>query len=388
MNQTTDRIIPPKISFSQPYMFAEEGAAAAAAIASGWIVGGPKLAELERLFAEAVGVSHAVGVSSWTAGAFLILHAWGIGFGDEIIVPSYSFIATANVVRHVGATPVFCDIDLTNHNLDPNHVASLITPRTRAIIPVDQLGMPCDLDRINQLATSHNLHVLQDAACAIGSRSKNRPVGHDAEVAAFSLHARKLVTCGEGGMVVTNDEQLANKLRLLRHQGMDLTDFQRHQTDGPAIESYPIVGYNTRLTDIQAAVAVVQMGRLPEMLRLRRQIAQRYQQRLGDCSKLVLPQEPNNCQGNWQSYMIALTPNAGITPLEVMTQLHRQGIPTRRGVMAAHLEPCYRDSDIAGIAPLPNTEYAIAHNVQLPIHPALPQDRVDYISDCLLSVLS
>ncbi|WP_373478949.1 DegT/DnrJ/EryC1/StrS family aminotransferase [Geminocystis sp.] len=376
-----------QISFSKPYLFREEEEAATKTISSGWIVGGPRLKELEELFAQVVGTRYAVGVSSWTAGAFLVLQAWGIGEGDEVIVPSYSFIATANVVRHVGATPVFCDIDLQTHNLDVNHVARLITPRTRAIIPVDQLGMPCDIDAINDLATCHNLHVLQDAACAIGSQYKYRPVGKDTEVAIFSLHARKLVTCGEGGMILTNDRKLADKLRLLRHQGMDLNDFQRHHADKPVVESYPVIGYNTRLTDIQAAIAVVQMGRLSEMLRLRRQVAELYQKRLNDCFQLVLPQEPKNCLGNWQSYMVSLSSHAKITPLEVMTALHSQGIPTRRGVMAAHLEPCYQKTNIAIIPPLPNTEYAIAHNFQLPIHPTLSQLEINYICDALLLLL-
>jgi perosamine synthetase len=375
------------IAFSKPYMFAEEAEAAAATITSGWIVGGPRLAELERLFAQTTGVRHGIGVSSWTTGAFLVLHAWGIGPGDEVIVPSYSFIATANVVRHVGATPVFCDIDLATHNLDIAHAASLVTPRTRAIIPVDQLGMPCDMDAVNQLAAKHGLHVLQDAACAIGSHYYGRPVGQDAEVAIFSLHARKIVTCGEGGMVVTNDDELSAKLRLLRHQGMDLSDFQRHNADRPMIESYPVVGYNMRITDIQAAVGVVQMGRLPEMLHLRRKIAEGYQQRLSQCSQIVLPHEPKNCQGNWQSYMVSLQPDAGMTPLEVMSELHRQSIPTRRGVMAAHHEPCYRDADIAHIPPLPKTDYAVAHNLQLPIHPAMTEDQVDHVAKTLLAVL-
>lgn len=376
------------IAFSKPYMFAEEAEAAAATVTTGWIVGGPRLAELEGLFAQTTGVRHGIGISSWTTGAFLVLHAWGIGPGDEVIVPSYSFIATANVVRHVGATPVFCDINLATHNLDIAHAASLITPHTRAIIPVDQLGMPCDMDAVNQLAAKHGLHVLQDAACAIGSQYYGRPVGQDAEVAIFSLHARKIVTCGEGGIIVTNDDKLAAKLRLLRHQGMDLSDFQRHNADRPLIESYPVVGYNMRITDIQAAVGVVQMGRLPEILHLRRKIAECYQQYLSQCSQIVLPQEPESCQGNWQSYMLSLPLDAGMTPLEVMNELHRQGVPTRRGVMAAHQEPCYRDTNIARIPSLPNTDYAVAHNLQLPIHPAMTEEQVDYVAKSLLAVLN
>lgn len=374
------------IAFSKPYLFAEEAAAAAATIASGWIVGGPRLAELEQQFTELIGARHAVGVSSWTTGAFLLLRAWGVGPGDEVIVPSYSFIATANVVRHVGATPVFCDIDLATHNLDVAHAASLVTPRTRALIPVDQLGMPCEIEAVNQLAAQHNLHVLQDAACAIGSLYHGRPVGCEA-TAVFSLHARKLVTCGEGGMIVTNDDALAAQLRLLRHQGMNLSDFQRHHAEQPLIESYPVVGYNMRITDIQAAVAVVQMKRLPAMLKLRRQVAEGYQQRLGQFSPIGLPRDPEHGQGNWQSYMISLDPNLGITPLELMTKLHHQGVPTRRGVMASHQEPCYRDTGVARTPSLPNTDYAVAHNLQLPIHPAMSEDQLDLVADSLLAVL-
>jgi perosamine synthetase len=244
------------------------------------------------------------------------------------------------------------------------------------------------MDAVNKLAAKHGLHVLQDAACAIGSHYYGHPVGQAAEVAIFSLHARKVVTCGEGGAIVTNDDELAAQLRLLRHQGMSLSDFQRHNADKPLIESYPIVGYNMRITDIQAAVGVVQMGRLSEILHLRRKIAEGYQRRLGECSKIVLPREPENCRGNWQSYMLSLQPDAGLTPLEVMTALHRQGIPTRRGVMAAHHEPCYRDTGIARIPPLPNTDYAVAHNLQLPIHPAMTEDQVDHVANSLLAVLS
>src|SRR5262249_21459543 len=213
----------------------------------------------ERRLAGACGARHGVGVSSWTTGAFLVLRAWGIGPGDEVIVPSLTFIATVNVIRHVGATPVFADVDPATYNLDPEDAARKITQRTRAIMPVDQIGLPCDIDAFNALARPHGLRVLDDAACAFGSRNDGRPVGSLAEVTVFSLHARKVITTGEGGMIVTDDGAFAERLRRLRHQGMSLSDFARHNARPTVFEDYPEIGYNFRITDIQAAIGLAQL---------------------------------------------------------------------------------------------------------------------------------
>jgi perosamine synthetase len=191
------------IAFSRPYMGEEEVQAAADVLRSGWIVGGSRLAAFERRFAQLCGTSEAVAVSSWTTGGFLVLHSLGIGPGDEVIVPSLTFIASVNVIRHAGATPVFADVDPATYNIDPAYVTRKITKRTRAILPVDQVGLPCDIDSINEIAARHGLRVIDDAACAFGSRNRNRPVGSLADVTIFSLHARKVVTTGEGGMIVT-----------------------------------------------------------------------------------------------------------------------------------------------------------------------------------------
>src|SRR5262252_1129502 len=193
------------IAFSRPHLGEEEVEAAASVLRSGWIVGGARLAAFENRFAELCGAAEAVGVSSWTTGGFLVLHSLGIGPGDEVIVPSLTFIASVNVVRHVGAAPVFADVDPATYNVDPADVARKITARTRAILPVDQIGLPCDIDAINEIAARHRVAVVDDAACAFGSRNRNRPVGSLAEITVFSLHARKVVTTGEGGMIVTNN---------------------------------------------------------------------------------------------------------------------------------------------------------------------------------------
>jgi perosamine synthetase len=363
------------IAFSRPYLGEEEVQAAAAVLRSGWIVGGSRLAAFERRFAELCGAAEAVGVSSWTTGGFLVLHSLGIGPGDEVIVPSLTFIASVNVIRHVGATPVFADVDPATYNIDPADVARKITERTRAILPVDQIGLPCDIDSINAIAARYGIRVIDDAACAFGSRNRNRPVGSLTEVTIFSLHARKVVTTGEGGMIVTNDHMLAERLRRLRHQGMSLSDFARHGATPTVFESYPEIGYNFRITDIQAAIGLAQLDRLDDLLARRRAVSERYQRALAGHPVFIPPHVPAGLAPNWQSYQIALRSDAPVTRNVVMDRLHAMGIPTRRGVMASHLEPPYAASGAA----LPNTERLVATTLQLPMHPALgpvQQDRV------------
>jgi perosamine synthetase len=363
------------IAFSQPFLGDAEAEAAAAVLRSRWIVGGARLQEFERRIAALCGAEHAIGVSSWTTGAFLVLRAWGIGPGDEVIVPSLTFIATVNVIRHVGATPVFADVDPATYNMDPGEASRKVTARTKVIMPVDQIGLPCDIDAFNTLARRHNLRVLDDAACALGSRNNGRPVGSLAEVTVFSLHARKVITTGEGGIIVTDDGAFAERLRRLRHQGMSLSDFARHNAPPTVFESYPEIGYNFRITDIQAAIGLAQLDRLEEILERRRAVAERYQRALSCHPVFIPPHVPAEVVPNWQSYQIALRPDAPLSRNAIVERLHAVGIPTRRGVMASHLEPPY--SAIAVV--LPNTERLAATTLQLPMHPGLSsaeQDRV------------
>ena len=373
-----------EIAFSRPYLGEEELQAVAGVLRSGWIVGGSRLAAFENRFAELCGAAEAVGVSSWTTGAFLVLHSLGIGPGDEVVVPSLTFIASVNVVRHAGATPVFADVDPATYNVDPADVGRKTTARTRAILPVDQIGLPCDIDAINEIAVRYRVAVIDDAACAFGSRNRNRPVGSLAEITVFSLHARKVVTTGEGGMIVTNDRALAQRLRRLRHQGMSVSDFARHDASPTVFESYPEIGYNFRITDIQAAIGLAQLDRLQELLARRRAVAERYQRALAGHSFFIPPHVPAELTPNWQSYQIALRPGVPLARNTVMERLHAMGIPTRRGVMASHLEPPYRDMG----AVLPNSERLAATTLQLPIHPALTlaqQDRVVAALDAIFA---
>jgi perosamine synthetase len=362
------------VAFSRPYFGPEEEAAAAEVIRSGWVVGGPRLAEFERDVAGRCDVENAVGVSSWTTGAFLVLRSLGIGPGDEVIVPSLTFIASVNVISHVGATPVFADIDPRTYNIDPDDIEHRITPRTRAILAVDQIGLPCDIDRIHAVAQRHGIGVIQDAACSFGSSFRGRPVGSLVPITIFSLHARKVITTGEGGMIVTSDAELAARLRRQRHQGMSLSDFERHSASPTTFETYPEVGYNFRITDIQAAIGLVQLSRLPKLLEMRRLLAEHYIQALSDNPHIEAPYVPDHVTPNWQSFQVRVREGGPLSRNDVMTRLHAEGIPTRRGVMASHLEPPYRDR-----VSLPHTEAAARQCLQLPMHPGLAREGVDRV---------
>jgi perosamine synthetase len=372
------------IQFARPYFGPEEAAAAAAAVNSGWVVGGPQLRQLEQAFADHCGVPQAVGVSSWTTGAFLVLKTLGIGPGDEVLVPSLTFIATVNAIVHAGASPVFVDVDPMTYNIDPADIAHRITPRTRAIMPVDQIGLPCEIDRIGDIATAHRLLLIADAACSFASEFRGRAVGSQAPVTIFSLHARKVITTGEGGMIVTTDAELAERLRRQRHQGMSLSDYQRHGQSPTMFETYPEVGYNFRITDVQAGIGVAQMARLPEMLQLRRAAADRYLARLGQHPDLLMPFVPGHVTPNWQSFQIRLRSEAKLSRNQLMERLHERGVPTRRGVMASHQEPPY----LSMRASLPVTEMLAEHCLQLPMHPALTTDQVDFVADEVLAALT
>lgn len=276
---------------------------------------------------------------------------------------------------HAGATPVFADIDPSTFNIDADHAATRITPRTRAILPVDQLGLPCDIDRIRALADRHGLLVIQDAACSIGSRFRGKPVGSQAPITIFSLHARKVVTTGEGGMIVTDDEALAARLRRQRHQGMSISDFDRHGASPTQFETYPEIGYNFRLTDVQAAIGVVQMRKIDHLIARRRAIADRYTQALANNAHLAAPHVPEHVMPNWQSYQIRIRDAAPLGRNDLMERLHARGIATRRGVMASHLEAPYR-----AMAPdLPHTEAVAASTMQPPLFPDMADADVEAV---------
>ena len=362
-------------------------------ILSGWVTQGPEVKAFEEEFAAAVGARHACAVSSCTTALHLALRAAGVGPGDEVITVSHSFIATANSIRYCGAAPVFVDIEPGTFNMNPALIEPAISERTKAILCVHQMGMPCDLGRVVEIAHRHHLPVVEDAACAIGSEISwqgewqriGRPHG---DVACFSFHPRKLLTTGDGGMLTTNSAEYDAKFRLWRQHSMSVPDIARHAAKSVVFEEYTELGYNYRMTDIQAAIGRVQLKRLPETLARRRTLAQRYFGLLSSVPGLGLPVEPEWARSNWQSFCVRLP--EGADQRTVMQSMLEAGVATRRGIMNAHLEPAYRRESwrcvhgrTGDCGCLRESELAQEHCIILPLFHHMTDDEQTKTADAL-----
>jgi dTDP-4-amino-4,6-dideoxygalactose transaminase len=364
------------IPVMRPWIGAEEAEAAAAAVRSGWVAQGPRVAEFEEAFAAHVGAADAVAVSSCTAALHLTLIVSGIGPGDEVVVPSLSFIATANAVRYAGATPVFADVDPGTQNLTPQTVRPHLSPRTRGVILVDQAGVPADLDGMRAICDPLDITVIEDAACAAGSLYRSHPVGAGATLAAYSFHPRKLITTGEGGMITTSDGETAARLRRLREHGMDVSAADRHRSKQPVIERYTEVGFNFRMTDVQAAIGLVQLGKLGQMVARRRELAERYRRHLLAIPGLRTIVDPEYGVTNYQSFWIVLPDESRVSRDEMLGRLALAGVSARRGIMAAHLEPAYASHPHGS---LPVTERLTARSLILPLFHEMTQAQQDVV---------
>jgi perosamine synthetase len=368
-----------EVPFTRPFLRGDEGAAVADVIASGWVSQGPRVRDFEAAFAKRVGALDAVATTNCTSALQLALYVSGVGPGDEVIVPSLSFIATANAVWQNGATPVFADVDPRTYNLDPAAAQRAITSRTKAIMPVHQLGLPSDMDAFLELAGRHGLQIVEDAACAIGARHRGRPIGSLGPLACFSFHPRKVITTGEGGMIAVNDPAVAERLRRLRQHAMDVSDLARHAAKDVVIESYTERGWNLRMTDMQAMLGLCQLEVLDEILARRAGLAARYTEALERVPYLEPPYDPDYAERTWQSYAIRLLPGAPVGRTELMRGLLADGVATRRGVMAIHEERAY-----AGVAAdLPHTEAASRESLMLPLFPGLSYEQQDHVIERL-----
>jgi perosamine synthetase len=363
------------IPIAKPLLDNEEAQAAYDTILSGWITQGPRIKEFEERFAAYVDAPYAVAVSNCTTALHLCMIVSGIGQGDEVICPSMTYIATANAIRYVGATPVFAEVERAGFNLDPADVESRITAKTKAILLVHQIGMPADIDVFMDLCNRRNLLLIEDAACAIGSAYKGQKIGVHSALVCFSFHPRKVITTGDGGMITTNNPAYYNRLQLLRQHGMSVNDRVRHLATTLVFEEHLELGYNYRMTDIQAAVGIKQLSRLDEIVAMRRKLANDYNEAFSDLDDLILPTEKPGYFSNYQSYCIYLKDSASVSRNDLMLQLLERGISTRRGIMNIHRESAYR-SDYKDLY-LPVSEDLQDHSLLLPLY--VPMKNEDFL---------
>jgi perosamine synthetase len=365
------------IPIARPWLDERDADAARRVILSGWVTQGPEVAAFEREFGEAVGAPHACAVSSCTTALHLALAAAGVGPADEVVTVSHSFIATANAIRYCGATPVFVDVRADTFNIDPTQIEAALSPRTRAVLVVHQLGMPCELTAVLEIAGRRGIAVVEDAACAIGSEilwnGRWERIGKPhADVACFSFHPRKLLSTGDGGMLTTASARLDASFRLLRQHGMSVPDTVRHSSSQVVFEEYIVPGFNYRMTDIQAAIGRVQLSRLSDIVARRRELAARYAAALRGLPGVIPASEPEWARTNWQSYTVRLEP-----PLDqrrIMQRMLDDGVATRRGVMNTHREPAYPAGTWRAAGPLPRSEQAQDTAVVLPLYHQMTED--------------
>ena len=365
------------IPIAKPYMTEDEASAAHDTILTGWITQGPKTAEFEELFACYTGAKYAVAVSNCTTGLHLSMIVAGIGQGDEVIGPSMSYIATSNSIKYVGAVPVFAEIDPRNYNLDIHDTERKITSRTKAILLVHQIGIPADIDAFKELALKHGLKLIEDAACAIGSAYKGAKIGSHSDLVCFSFHPRKVISTGDGGMITTNNPAYYDRLKLLRQHGMSVNDRIRHESKSLIFEDHIELGYNYRMTDIQAAVGIEQLKKLDWIVAERRLIAHQYLEAFKDISSIRMMSEPDGDFFNYQSFSIYLTDECPLSRNEIMARMLDAGIATRRGVMTVHREMAYKAqfSDTS----LPVSEDASDQSIIIPLYVPMEQSDIDYI---------
>ncbi|WP_018479259.1 DegT/DnrJ/EryC1/StrS family aminotransferase [Pontibacter roseus] len=368
------------IPIAKPYLTEDEAQAAYDTILTGWITQGPKVQEFEEKFAAYTGAKYAVAVSNCTTALHLAMIVAGIGPGDEVICPSMSYIATANAIRYVGAIPVFAEVQPNDYNLNVADAEKRITDKTKAILLVHQIGMPADIDTFKDLCDRYSLKLIEDAACAAGSAYKGAKIGSHSELVCFSFHPRKVISTGDGGMITTNREDYYNRLKLLRQHGMSVNDRVRHEASKVIFEDHVELGYNYRMTDIQAAVGIKQLEKLDWIVEERRKIAAAYNQAFKGIASIRLPEEKEGYFSNFQSYSIYLKGTAPVDRNTLMQHLLDKGIATRRGIMNTHREIAYKN--YMPRVSLPVSEDLQENSIMLPLYVPMKAEDIVHVIDC------
>lgn len=362
-----------KIPIIIPCFSKQEADAAAAAVRSGWVNQGPKVEQFEKMVARFVGSKYAVATSSGTSALHIALLLAGIKPKDEVIVPSFTFIATVNNIIHLGAKPVFVDIDQNTYNIDHTKIEKSISKKTKVIMPVHQIGLPAEMKHISKIAKKHNLRIIEDAACALGAQYHGKKIGSLSELTCFSFHPRKIITTGEGGMITTDNKNMCEKAKSYRSHGVNVSG------------RYDIPGFNFRMTDIQAAIGIEQMKKLNYLITERIRLAGKYNKTLGGIKHLSVPYVPANTTHIYQSYIIRINQNSPVSRDGIMKKLEKKGIATRT-ISAVHLEPYYR-KNFGGIK-LPVTELCHKNTLLLPLYPTMTEKEQNYVIRNLKNILN
>ena len=374
------------IPLLRPWLGDEEIQAVAEVIRSGWISQGPRVIEFENAVAAFVGTKCAVATNAATSSLHLSLRLSGVGPGDRVICPSFTCMATANAIHHAGAEPVFVDIDPRTFNLDPTAVEAAVTPEVKAIMVVHQIGLPADMDDLRAIARKHGLRIVEDAATSLGATYRGKRLGALGSPTAFSFHPRKMITTGEGGMITTDDEKLAEQARPLRSAGASSSDLIRHKAKGVLVQQYFDYGYNYRMTDMQAAIGLVQMKKLPEMIGQRKAQAQVYDAAFASMEEIEQPHVPEYATHAYTSYLIRLRKSAQLTRDELLKEMAERGISCRVGIQPLHREPFYRER--YKDSHLPHTEEAALTTMFLPIFPGMTEGEQQRVITTLRGTLA
>ncbi len=368
-----------KIPLARPFLGADELDEVKKVFQSGWVSQGPKVKEFETKISQYLGVKYAIAVTNCTSALHLALLSIGVKEGDEVIVADFTFPATGHSVLYCGAKPVFVDIDSKTYNIDPNLIEDNINNKTKAIIPVHTFGQPADMDKIMKIAKQHNLKVIEDAACALGAKYKDKFAGTIGDIGCFSFHARKGITTGEGGMIVTNDKNLADKMRNLSVFGMT-TAWDREKSNNFVIPKFMDVGYNYKMSDINAAVGVVQLKKLDKIIERREELAKYYNERLKEIKYITPPYAYENTKHVYQAYVVLLDKN--VNRNELITKLMEKGIQAQIGTYASHIQPVYGSMDEC-----PNSADIFNRSLALPLYYTLKEEEIDIIISSLKGIL-